>query len=242
MKTVLPVRLLKLGALCTAILALSSSEIWASATKFSNNISSINGAAVPFDTSGIQYYSFSKKSSVNYTSYVAASAIPTVEACMGGELVITAPAGKSGDSYTWSGPGGFSSQEKEIKFYSALPKHEGIYTVEIVSEGKITLGKVQVRVNKAPVADIIVADSGQDHVMLLQAVPNDASAVYTWYNQHGDVMSRSGNFYVSRDETRKSEFKLVVKKEGCSLKVPVQFNNGDSPLVSAINVSVETVR
>jgi hypothetical protein len=191
------------------------------------------GAVALFDTSSLHYYSFESKALVDYKKYASSDAALKLEACMGSEISFTAPEKNTITNYSWTGPNGFTSTEKEIRFYSVLPKHEGVYSYVAESNGEITQGRFEVIVLEAPIADIMVSGSNQEHVMLLSAIGNDTQAKYTWLNKAGDVVSRSKDFYVSKEEAERSEFRLVVNKNGCQLRIPVSANPEIGTLVSA---------
>lgn len=180
--------------------------------------------AVLFDTSGLHYYSFQEKVSVDYKEYAKDALIPVREVCAGGSLTVSAPDHGSQASYQWSGPNGFRKSGKDLNFTNISTSNEGVYAVEIQVGEELVRGSVRVTVHEIAETEVIMPENMQPNVMHLQAVPLDPQASYTWIDDKGVVMSRSADFYVSRETARNAQFRLEVVKKGCSVKLPVEIN------------------
>jgi gliding motility-associated-like protein len=89
-----------------------------------------------------------------------------------------------GTSYSWSGPGGYTSNVQNPNFPNAVPSNSGMYTVLVTDANTCTNTAVaNLLVNPAPVANIVTnSPICIDHVLSLNG---SGGATYSWSGPNG---------------------------------------------------------
>lgn len=137
--------------------------------------------------------------------------------CQGNTLNLTTPA-VSGASYSWTGPGGFTSTGQSPSRLNTTPSMSGTYAVTLTVNGCTSAaGSVTVSVNSAPTAPSIASNSPLCSGGNLQLnVATVAGAVYNWTGPQ-NFQSNNQNPSINGITTAASgTYQLTVTVNGCT--------------------------
>ncbi|MCC6690404.1 MAG: gliding motility-associated C-terminal domain-containing protein [Bacteroidia bacterium] len=197
---------------CTATSAVAVSVLNAPTATIAGNTSVCAGNAVTLTASGGGTYSWSNGSSTSVISVspstptlywvlvsigsctdstgilISVDSIPTITTasngpvCEGGTLNLTASAGTS---YSWMGPGGYTSNLQNPSITPTAPGTSGVYTVTVTGANSCTTtGTVAITINSLPVVSI----AGTTNICSGSATTLTASGANTYSWNTGNTL------------------------------------------------------
>jgi len=136
--------------------------------------------------------------------------------CSGNTINLTAT-NASGATYSWSGPGGFTSTSQNPTRPSSSTAMAGIYTVTVTASGCSSTSTVSVVVNATPAIPIITSNSplcvGQTLTLNTPAV---TGGTYAWSNQGSWTSTLQNPTRPNATTGTGQTYFLTVTANGCS--------------------------
>ncbi len=163
----------------------------------------VNGCSSGFQSVNVQVYP---------TPLAAGSVVPLV--CEGGNLQLGALS--TGDSYTWTGPNGFTSNEQIVFMPNATPDQSGVYTLQsFLGDCPSLPANFNVVVTNAPqitMPETYVVCDGQP----LYINPSQISgATYQWTGPNGFTATTGDLFLPSVGPNELGEYAVVATVANC---------------------------
>ncbi|MDW8158497.1 MAG: hypothetical protein RML72_06440, partial [Bacteroidia bacterium] len=158
--------------------------------------------------------------------------------CQGQTLNLNADI-KSGVTYQWKGPGGFSATGAAVQRTNATTAHSGIYTLEVSSPGCSTRSlTTEVIINSQVLPQIVASNNNQPlcagQRLELTTRPLLQSNKYTWqWFGPGGITGRQPSFVIEPVSVGQSGiYSLVVTQPGCgtetlTINITVNQNVGN---------------
>ena len=161
----------------------------------------------------------------------ATAGVNDATVCVGATINLTA---EGGNSYSWSGPGGFTSDQQNPVRNNAQLSHAGSYTVTVTfSNGCTGTASVAVTVNPLPVP---VASATPNPVCSGKSVSFNASGgvTYSWSGPSG-LSSNSPAFLIGNVQLSNAGLYnvTVTSGDGCSASTSFNLVVNQSPVPSA---------
>jgi gliding motility-associated-like protein len=144
----------------------------------------------------------------------APTAAATTPICSGSTLNLSTTS--AGPSWSWTGPGGFTSTLQNPSIASATPAASGTYSVTVTSAGGCTSmpGTVNVTVNPTPAAPTA---PGQSICFGMSATltASGSGATYEWYDAPGGTLLATGATYTTPPVTATTNYYVQTNAAGC---------------------------
>jgi PKD repeat protein len=189
-------------------------------------------------------------SSVNVT----VNASPTATAgsnspiCSGATLNLTAVT-VTGATYSWSGPGGYTSTAQNPSLTNATTAMSGIYTLSVTANGCTSTSTVNVTVNQTP-----TATAGSNSPLcagqtLNLSTPSVTGATYSWSGPGGYSSTAQNPTRTNVTAAMAGNYTVTVTANGCTATstVAVVVNNlpaanatSNSPVCSGNTITLST--
>lgn len=156
--------------------------------------------------------------------------------CSGSPLYLYARSTMPFGRYTWTGPAGFSSAQREPGFPNAQVVHSGYYALRVDSASVVIYeDSIYVTVNQNPNGSALTTNTpvcaGQNLHLSINSLP---VGTYTWSGPNGFVSNTAANTISSVTVSQQGLYQVVVQVPGCSpysrsASVVVNGTNSPSP-------------
>lgn len=161
--------------------------------------------------------------------------------CSGTNLNLTAGAVTGATSYSWSGPGGYTSSLQNPTIGAAPATAAGTYTVTVTTPSATCTATTTVVVNQTPAAPA-VSNNGPvcSGATLNLTGPTVAGATYNWTGPGGFTSSAQSPSIPSATTANAGTYILTVTVNGCTSPAGTTsavVNNTPSPPIPMINGS-----
>ena len=146
--------------------------------------------------------------------------------CQGSTIVLMAEAGEE-DSYSWTGPNGFMSDDREIMIDNAQVDNAGIYRLTVVTASGCTLlGEIEVFVIEGVDVELVSTGTVCDAMdVILEDIVGEGD-MYTWQGPGGYVATGNPVVVPANVVSGGSYTVTVTSSEGCITTADIEIENG----------------
>lgn len=140
------------------------------------------------------------------------------DVCEGGTITLLASSAPSGSTFTWTGPGGFSSNEQSPEITDATLADAGIYTLTTKLNQNTATDTVLVQVFPALVAPVASSNISQicggDTLKLFGSA--EAGVTYSWKGPNQFTSSLQNPVIPNATAALNGEYILTISRNGCT--------------------------
>ena len=169
-------------------------------------------------STGIKDTSVDNGKNIRISEYPTFTLSENSPLCEGGQLRLTTTTTYSPATYSWTGPGIFSSALQNPVRNGITINDSGYYKLRMTYYGCATTDSINVRVIKAPANAQIRTNSPVCAGDVLTIFSDNASAgwTYDWYRPNGTIVSKLPNVIISDARlTDDGKYRVVLNASGC---------------------------
>ena len=172
------------------------------------------------------------------TNYIVVNAIPTATAssnsplCEGSTLNLSTPT-VSGATYSWSGPGGYTSTQQNPTRTGVTTAMAGTYSVTVTANGCSNTSSVTVVINANPTATASSNSPVCTGSTLNLSTPAVTGATYAWTGPNGFTSSSQNPSVSSVTTAAAGAYSVTVTANGCSSTSSTTVVVNTSPTATA---------
>jgi len=215
------------------------------------NTSTLQNPSVTYNTPGTYNVSLTATNSIGSdteikTDYVIVVTSPNAVAtastpvCAGANINLNAQT-VSGATYSWSGPGSFSSSQQNPVRPNATLAMAGTYTLTVTTSGCSSTSTVNVVVNAAPNATASSNSPICDGGFIELNAGTVSGATYSWSGPDGYSATGQNAVVTGATSTNAGTYTVTVTQSGCSAQanVNVAVNTVPVPTISQLGGSLQ---
>lgn len=169
---------------------------------------------------------------VTITPGPTSSAASNAPLCEGDTLSLTTPTA-AGATYSWTGPGGFTSSLQNPFVNGVTAASTGTYTVTVTAGSCFTSSSVPVTVSSMPTANPSSNSPLCEGDSLLLTTGTVAGATYTWSGPGGFTATTDSPTLAGATPTNSGVYTVVVAIGGCSDTSSTSVNIDAMPIANA---------
>lgn len=168
------------------------------------------------DTTGLYFYSFGLQKIMKYGIKKTDEEITIINACLGDDVLLSAPDYGNKASYEWKGPTGRISEVKDLHLSDVNKSLDGIFSLIVKFEDQTVYGRVRLKIKEKPnvQASNTKQFSENEYVSLQVQNPNN-QVNYQWLNDENVLLSTSTEVLLSQHPVGIYRYKLQAEKDGC---------------------------
>lgn len=160
--------------------------------------------------------------------------------CEGDSLMLTVNDTVSNASYTWTGPGGYTSGNRDTIIKGATEALSGVYALSARVGNCVTANTATITVNTKPVKPVITGDTSICSGANLELTGNSATAgiSYIWSGPNSFAANQQTVILPDVQTNAMGNYYLTIIKNGCStLSDSFHVNVKPTPVVLALSNS-----
>lgn len=162
-----------------------------------------------------------------------------VTLCSGTEINLTAVSATSGVTYSWTGPGSYTSSTQNPVLSNSTTAMSGNYIVKATFDGCSSADTAVVTVNQSPAAVILSSNSPQcaGSTLTLNATASTTGATYAWSGP-SSYSATTQNASVTGTTTASSgAYVMTVTLNGCTYKDTLQATVNAIPAAPVVTAT-----
>ncbi len=171
--------------------------------------------------------------------------------CSGSTLLLYSNPDYVGETWSWSGPGGFTSTASDPMIPAVPTSAAGVYTVVVNLNGCMDSATVNVVITETPAAPLVTSNAPlcEGDTLLLSCVTTTTGVTYSWTGPTGFTSTLQNPTIASVTPTAAGTYSVVVRKGACVSSgstvvvvkpVPAPILGSNSPVCSGGSLNLTT--